>query len=239
MNKNFGAIILFILFFGYQNLSAQTVKGSGNLKTEVVEFNGFKNLILNGNFSVTLVQGDLEGIRINTDDNLVNLFQTRMDNETLFITMSADIRKFEELNVFISYRELKQITLLNNVKLNSTQVVHFDDLDIFISGACTINAEFFASSITVNQYDQSFSQVTGFAEKLIVNVHDETELNFSNLKSETCEIVSTGYSEVMVNCSKTLKLKVTGASNVYYSGEPAITERIFSSNGFIVKRKAE
>lgn len=231
-------ISIIITLFIATNTFGQAAKGSGKLKTESFKFNGFKHLVLNGSFRVVLLQGNEEGIKISTDDNLVNLFQTRMDKETLYVTMLADVRKFTELNVYISYRELKSLTLLKNVIVNSEQVIHFDELRLFISGGSLINTEIFATVLHVKQNDQSFCKLKGYAEKLFIDIHDETEFNCFNLKSELCQVEATGYSEVMINCEKSLKLKVTGESNVYYTGEPKIAERIFSSNGFIVKRKA-
>lgn len=229
--------IIISIFFSV-NTFAQAAKGSGILKSEIIEFTGFKHLVLNGTFNVVLLQGNKEGVRISTDDNLVNLFQTRMDKEVLYITMLADVRKATELNVYISYRELKNITLLKNVSISNEQVIHFDELKLFLSGGSTMNSEIFATVLHVKQNDQSFCNIKGYAEKLFIDIHDETEFNCFNLKSELCQVEATGYSEVMLNCEKILKLKVTGESNVYYTGEPKITERIFSSNGFIVKRKA-
>lgn len=230
-------LIVISLFIANQSI-AQIVKGSGKLKTETIEYNGFKHLMLQGNFNLTITQGDTEGIRISTDDNLIELFQTRIEGDVLHITMLADIRKFEELNVNLSVRELQSITLLNQVKIKSQQVLHFDDLSIFSSGQSQIDCEFYATRLILNLHDQCFTKLKGYAEVFSINAHDETELNAFALQSEKCQITSTGYSEVMVYCEKTLKLKVTGESNVYYIGEPKITERIFSSAGFIVKRRA-
>lgn len=237
MKKTLLSGLILALFFS-ANTFGQAAKGSGKLKTETIELSGFKHLILNGTFKVILSQGNEEGVRVSTDDNLVNLFQTRMDKDVLYVTMLADVRKATELNVYISYRELKNITLLKNVSVSSDQVIHFDELKLFLSGGSAINSEIFATVLRVKQNDQSFCNIKGYAEKLFIDIHDETEFNCFSLKSELCQVEATGYSEVMINCEKTLKLKVTGESNVYYTGEPKITERIFSSNGFIVKRKA-
>lgn len=230
-------VLHFILLLIVSNLASQTMKGNGKLKTETVALTGFKHLVCQGNFSITLIQGEQEGVRISTDENLIELFQIRMEGEVLFITMLADIRKFEELKVYLSVRELQSITLLNQVQMESKQVLHFDDLSIFTSGTTQINCEFFATRLIMDLYDQCYASLKGYAEILSINAHDESELDAENLQSEKCKIISTGYSEVSVNCKKELKLKVTGLSNVYYTGEPKITERIFSSSGFIVKRK--
>ncbi len=220
------------------NTSAQGVKGNGNLKTDIREYSGFKHLILQGNFQVILLQGAQEGIRVNTDENLIELFQTRIADDILYVTMQADIKKFEKLEIYISFKELLSITLLNNIELKTDQVIHFEKLNIFSSGSSRIDCEIFTTTLNMTLIDNTFTNLKGYAENLSVTIHDETELNSFGLQSENCKVTSTGYSDVRINCVKTLKLKVTGESNVYYVGDPKITDRIFSSAGFIVKRKA-
>lgn len=237
MKRNSIYIILAFCLFSYVSI-AQTVKGSGKLKTETVDYSGFKHLMLQGKFNVTLIQGDTEGLRISTDDNLIDLFQTRMEGDILYITMLADIKKYEELNLSLSVRDLQSITLLNQVSIKSLQVLHFDDIAIFSSGGSQIDCEFYATRMVLNVHDQAFTKLKGYAEILSINAHDETETNAFKLQSERCQVTTTGYSEVMIFAEKTLKLKATGESNIYYIGEPKITERIFSSAGFIVKRKS-
>lgn len=220
------------------NTSAQGVKGNGILKTDIHEYTGFKHIILHGNFTAILGQSEKEGVRINADENIVTLFQTRMDKEILYITMRADIKKFEKLEVRISFKELISITLLDQVELKTEQVIHFEDIAIFSSDLSRIDCEIFATTLNLELQDNTFTKLKGYSQHLDVSIHDETELNAFGLQCEKCDITSTGFSEVMVNCIKSMKLKVTGESNVYYTGEPRITERIFSSAGFIVKRKA-
>lgn len=235
MKKYFTLILVSV--FLYTATTGQVVKGSGKLKTETFEFSGFKHLMLQGTFNLSITQGDTEGLRISTDDNLIELFQTRMEGDVLYITMLADIRKFEELSVSLSVRDLQSIILLNQVNIASEQVLHFDDITIFSSGSSQINCEFYTTKMVLNLHDQTFAELRGYSEILSINAHDEVELSAFKLQSEKCQVTSTGYSEVMIKAEKSLKLKVTGESNVYYIGEPKITERIFSSAGFIVKRK--
>ncbi len=113
MKKIRAFCLLVISTFLILHTSAQGVKGSGNLKTDIHEFSGFKHIILQGKFEAVLVQGEQEGVRVNTDDNLLDLFQTRLDDDVLYVTMLADVRKFEKLEISISFKELHSIIVYN------------------------------------------------------------------------------------------------------------------------------
>jgi len=218
-------------------LKSQVTKGIGSPKTDIRELTGFNEIIAQGAFELVLVQGDQEGLRIETDENLLELFQTRVEENRLYISINADIRKFSILKVTVSFKELKRIVLLNEVSLSTTNVIHFDEVEFFAGGISKINFEIYTAHLKVHLTDGSFAYFKGFAESFTVEMHDETELNAFDMQTDSCRILSSGLTEVMVSVQKDLKLFVSGASNVYYLGEPTISERLFSSNGFIVKRK--
>lgn len=235
--KQFKLPVIAIFILITSQISGQVVRGSGNVKTELRELSGFNELIAQGSFDLIIQQGDQEGIRIETDDNLIELFQTRIDEKKLHINMLADVRKTSVMNVYVSIKELNRIVLLNDIRLKSDNVIHFDNLYIFSGGMSEINMEIYAAALNLKLTDGTYAYFKGFTEKLDAEIHDETELNAFDMETETCKTLSSGLTEVMLNVKKDLKIQVTGASNVYYTGEPTISERIFSSTGFIVKRK--
>jgi len=232
-------IKLFIVLFSLLPLllTAQVEKGNNVVKTEIRDLKGYTKVVAQGRFQLILSQGDEEGIRIETDENLINLFQTRMDGKTLFVIMMADVKKYKELNVYVSIKDIEQLTLLNEISVKTDKLIHFSDVSILASGMSKVEMELFSSRLTVELTDGSYTYLKGYTERFLVRAHDETELNAFDLQADFCYIKSSGLTEVMINAEKELSLMVTGESNVYYIGEPTIKERIFSSSGFIVKRK--
>jgi hypothetical protein len=227
---------VFVLVFSLQ-ISAQVLKGEGSIKTDIRQLTGFTEIIAQGRFELKLIQGQQEGIRIESNENLLELFQTRIEGNILYISMTADIRKYDAMIVTVSFKTLEKIYLLSEVSLASHNVIHFDAIDIFSGGMSKINLEIYAAQLSLQLNDGTFANFKGFSESLKAEVHDETEFNAFELEVDRASILSSGLTEVMINVKSDLKLMVSGSSNVYYRGEPTISERIFSSTGFIVKRK--
>jgi len=184
-----------------------------------------------------LTQGDKEGVKIESDENVVELFQTRIDGKKLYITMVADVKKLATSSVYVSVKELVKITLLNEITLKTENTIHFDELAIFCSGMCQLNLDIYAASLTMQLTDGAYCYLKGYTEKFTAEIHDETELNAFDMQTDYCTIISTGLTEIMVDVQKDLKLLVTGGSNLYYTGNPEVSQRVFSSTGFIVKRQ--
>lgn len=237
MKKLVFVVCLFLSFSISNNLYSQIIRGNGKVRTDIRELTGYNEIIAQGQFTLILTQGDKEGVRIETDENLIELFQTRVDNKKLYVTMLADLRRSEGINVYVSIKALESIILLDAVKLKTETVIHFDELTINTAGMSELNLELFAASLNLELVDGTYAYLKGYTENFHVHVHDETELNAFDLQSDFCNVQSTGLTEVMIDAQKELKLMVTGGSNVYYTGNPTITERIFASTGFIVKRQ--
>ncbi len=229
------ATLFFSLFFYSTN--AQVIRGNGKIKIDIRELKGFNEIIAQGGFNLILTQGDKEGVKIETDENIIELFQTRINGKKLYITMVADVRRSSKLNVYISIKELTSIILLNDISLKTESVIHFDELSIFSGGMSQINMELFAAKLTLQMVDGTYAYLKGYSEVFKVEIHDETELNAFNMQTDSCNVLSSGLTEVSIDVQKDLKLLVTGGSNLYYTGNPKVSKRIFSSTGFIVKRK--
>lgn len=226
----------FLLFF-YFNSNSQTIRGNGQIKTETRELSGFNKIIAQGQFNLILTQGEKEGIQLETDENVIEFFQTRIDSQTLYITMIADIKKSEKLNVYVSIKELTNIIILNEISLKTNNVIHFDELYIFSGGLSNIDIELFAATLNLQLTDGTYANLKGYTENLIIKTHDETELNAFNLQSDNCNVTSTGLTDVKIWVEKELEMLVTGGSNIFYVGNPKMKNRIFSSTGFIVRRQ--
>jgi len=237
MRKATFTIAIIFLFGFYYSVNAQVIRGNGNVKTDVRNLSGFTEIIAQGNFNLILTQGDKEGVKIETDENIVELFQTRIDGKRLFITMVADVRKSGALNIYLSIKELNSIILLNNISLKTEGVIHFDELSIFSGGMSQVEMELFATKLNLQLVDGTYAYLKGYAESFSAEIHDETELNAFDMQTDSCNVLSSGLTEVSIDVQKDLKLLVTGGSNLYYTGNPKVSQRIFSSTGFIVKRK--
>ncbi len=217
--------------------AAQVIKGNGKLISDTRDLSGYTGIIAQGKFNLILTQGEKEGIRIETDENVVELFQTRIDEKILYITMVADVKISEALNVYVSVKELEKIILLSEVALKTESVIHFDQFSIISGGMCQVDMELFAADLNVKLTDGTYGVFKGYAENFTAEVHDETELNAFDLQTDNADISASGLTEVMVDVQKDMKLMITGASNLYYTGNPVVSQRIFSSTGFIVKRQ--
>ena len=215
---------------------AQNVKGNGKIKTDVRLVSGFNRVVVQGQVELFLSQESTEGVKIESEENLISLFKTSVSDSTLYVFVPS-VKKALKLNVTVAFKDLKQITLLNEVTLKSEKVSNFDEIEFVCGDASRLNYEFKASKCTLKVIDNGSASLRGYTEKLVVEAHDETEVNAFDLQSDYCTVIGSGYAEISVNAKKKLGVTISGNSNLYYMGEANIWQRNFTSSGLITKRK--
>ena len=215
---------------------AQTIKGNGKIKTEVRQVSGFNRVVVQGQVELYLSQESTENVKIESEENLVSLFKTSVSDSTLYVFVPS-VKKALKLNVTVAFKDLKQVILLNEVTLLSEKVSNFDEIEFVCGGISRLNYEFKASKCTLKVLDNANASLRGYTEKLIVEAHDETEVNAFDLQSDYCTVIGSGYAEISVNAKKKLGVTISGSSNLYYMGEANIWQRNFTSSGLITKRK--
>ena len=229
------ALILFaIIPFG---ANAQSIRGNDKIKTDVRMVSGFSRLVIQGQAEVYLTQEATENVKIEADENLLELFQTSVNNGVLYVIVPNNIKKAKQITISVAYRSLKQIVLMNDVELKSNRANNFDDIEIICGNNVKVNFEFTAKNTKVKTQDFSQVSLRGYTESLTVESSDDTEFNAFDMQTDNCLVVGSGYAEVSVNVKKSLSIVMSGSSNLFLLGEPAISQRIFTSSGLITKRK--
>ncbi len=88
------------------------VKGSGVLGEEVRDLSNFDKIEIAGSFKVSVNVGDVTGLKIIAEDNLIELITTDVKNGTLFIEPEREITPSEEMRINISTPILNSVECL-------------------------------------------------------------------------------------------------------------------------------
>ena len=215
---------------------AQNIKGNGKIKTEVRQVSGFNRVVVQGQVELFLSQETTENVKIESEEKLVSLFKTSVSDSILYIFVPS-IKKALKLNVTVAFRDLKQITLLNEVTLKSEKASNFDEIEFLCGDASKLDFEFKASKCSLKVFDSGNATLRGYTENLSIDAHDDCIVNTFDLQSDYCTVIGSGYAEISVNAKKRLGVTISGSSNLYYMGEANIWQRNFTSSGLITKRR--
>jgi hypothetical protein len=191
------------------------IRGNGHIKTDQRTISAFANIDASGAFVIEWQNG-APTLRITTDQNLLPYIESHIAGDTLHLRTREQIWPTHGIKVVISSPTRAAARISGAVKLTAKQ----------------LNGLRFALEAT------GASRVTldGNIDGLLADMTGASELAASGLQTKTAEISTTGAADAEVAVAETLKVAITGAGKVSYSGNPKTIEKHISGAGSIRHR---
>ena len=222
-----------IAFAGCDNLLG--VQGNGRVKSEERSVSSFDQISVGGAFDVYLTQGETESLRVEADENLLSLIETKVSNGRLVIRSRENIGEAKELNVYVTFRELNKIEASGACEIKNEGQLNFGNLVLNGSGASEIDLTLRAEKLEGEYSGASEVDLEGSAEVCEFNLSGASELDAEGLVVQQMKIDLSGASEAEVQVMQHLKVRASGASSVKYTGNPTIDEH--TSGASSVRKK--
>lgn len=192
------------------------VQGSGQLRSEVRNVSGFKEIKAGGAVNLEVaVQKDF-GLTIEADDNLLEQITTEVNGDTLVISAKDRISTKNKVNIKIAMPELTEMDI-SGASTAVVTSVKTDSLNLEATGASKIKIE-------------------GEVKSLEANASGASGIDAENLRTENADVDSSGASSVTVSPANELKAEASGASSVLYAGEPKNIQQNASGASSIKKK---
>jgi len=191
------------------------VRGKGQIKTEERQVGAFANLDAGGAFEIEWESGS-PALRITTDENLLPYIENNVSDDTLRLHTREHVWPTHGIKVVISSPTRTGGRIRGAVKLTVKQ----------LSGPTFALESKGASEISLD----------GKVDRLLVDMTGASQLAADGLQARTAEISTTGAGDAEVAVTDTLKVVITGAGKVTYSGNPATINKQITGAGSIRHR---
>ena len=188
------------------------IHGNGHIKTDERSVSAFANIDIRGAFTVDWQSG-APSVSITTDENLLPYVDSNVSADTLHLRTREQIRPTHGIRVVISSPTRAGARISGAVKLAAKQ----------LSG----------SKFALESRGASRVSLEGKVDELLADMTGASELAANELQTKTSEISTTGAGDAEVAVAETLKVVITGAGTVKYSGNPPTIEKHISGAGSI------
>ncbi len=231
------------------------VEGSGQQKTEnrnPGDFSGI-NISLAG-AKVKLIRASIYGadstsqhnfsntsnhnIEITADDNLLELVESKIMDETLLIRTrnNQKLRDQNSITINILVEELTYIKVSHSAIVESYDTLFVEDyLSLKCIDSGKIKLLVAAKGVSADIDGAGMIALSGNTSKLNAAIDGSGNIRAGNLIANDVEVDIGGSGFAEVNAATALDVKISGSGNVLYSGDAVVTERISGSGN--VKRK--
>ncbi len=188
------------------------IVGNGHVVTDTRPVSDFSEIEADGGFRIEWRNGP-PSLSITTDENLLQYITNENDDHKLRLHSRGNLWPSHHINVVISSTTRVGARLTGAAELTANQLSG-PNFAIESTGAARVHLD-------------------GKVDDLITDMTGASRLEASSLQTKTAEISSTGASKAEVAVSDSLKVSITGAGKVTYSGNPPTVEKHVSGAGSI------
>jgi len=210
--------------------------------TEEFEYSDFTAVDVSSAFHAVIMQDTEYRVIISADEKIFNKTNVTKTGNTLSIRTepntitasapTATIRMPNLTKLVLSGASIGTISFFNSSESLSLELsgasilkmedIDVEDVDIMLSGASTLTAE------------NLFSISSG--NNIVSIVEGASSIDLTNFPATNADLSISGASQATVNLNGTLDATVSGASTVYYIGEPTMGNLDISDTSTIIKK---
>lgn len=232
------------------------VSGSGKIVTKELGFSDFNRVQVGSVFEVEVIQSGSYGVAITANENLFEYIEVSQEGETLTIHLTPSYNYSNvTLKAQVALPGLSGLRLYGATRGTIGGFQSSSDFDLELSGASSVDMDMVtgdvrfeisgAATVTgdLKAYDAEFDvsaasrvKLRGSAGKMTLNASGASRLDLATFPLAEADVVLTGASEATVAVSGRLDVVLTGASTLYYRGDPMIGNIMVSDTSSIKRR---
>ena len=224
------------------------ITGAGNIVTEEKDFADFTQVDVGSAFEVEITQSDSFSIIISADESLFDLVEVSKVGETLKIylnprhiftdfTLGAKTLKAEITMPALYGLQLSGATkgtisgfkssedfslVVSGASSLETSDIEIGDGEFEVSGASKVTGSANASDIRFEVSGASEVELKGSANNIILNASGASKVKLADFPLNNANAKLSGASEATVNVKGRLDIALSGASRLYFYGNPTM-----------------
>ena len=203
------------------------IEGSGNIITKEITVKSFDELNASGVFNLLLSQGDKESLKIEADDNLMDLFIIENEGSTLKIKMkkNSNFNSKKQLKVYVTFKTLKSMDLGMVGGTSSDDKLKFTDLKLKNQSVGSVSLNMTLQTLNLENQSVGSVKLEGSAENAVVKNNSVGSINAGNFVVQKMDIENNGVGSATVNAEKELKYKDSFLGKVSNKGNATVKKK--------------
>ncbi|HET6485086.1 MAG TPA: head GIN domain-containing protein [Spirochaetia bacterium] len=220
----------------YEGRFGDWVSGSGYVRTESRSVPDFNAIEVDGMGTVTLSQGLVQSVSVETDDNILPMITTEVIGGVLHLGTLPDthITHVTKLEYRITAASIEGITIAGSGSVRGVTPLRSERMTLEIRGSGDIGTEVAVRSLEARIGGSGSISVQGRASELSVGIDGSGSLEARRLASSRATVRIAGSGGASVNAARTLDVNIAGSGSVAYTGAAVLS--VQSSGSGSVRR---
>ncbi len=201
--------------------------------SEAREVRGFDEISLEGFGHLYVEQGDVEGLTIEADQELLPHIKTEVVNGRLVIGYKSWLDRIlllpsadRKADFHVKMKAIKAVRISGLGTLDAARI-HSGQLALDASGSGEFRiAELQADELQVTVSGSGRYKLAGNVSRQSLNVSGASQVDALDLASQQAVVRISGTAEVNIHVQQSLDLHISGSAKVRYQGSPQMTQSI-------------
>lgn len=195
--------------------------------------NNFESIKVSQGLDLYITQSNDVSLSVEADENLHDIIMTDVENGTLRIYTTENIRRAASKKINLSIDNISAIKATSGSDVFSTNTIKTNSLELNSTSGADITLD--VKTETLNCYSTSGSdiRVSGTTKSLFAEATSGSDIKASDLIAETSKVKATSGADISVNTSKELTARATSGGDIRYSGNPEKVDKSDNSAGSV------
>jgi len=215
-------------------ISGEKVRANGAVKKQTRALAHFTGVSVSLPASVELRIGSTESVTIETDDNLLPLIETSIENGTLKIRPTKKNMNLQTrtMRIVVQAREVERISLGGSGSIQS-DALRGGKLQFDLGGSGSIDVKGIdGESVAVTVGGSGNLKSGGGTVKTVsVSIGGSGDVDLGQVRSNEASVSVAGSGEATVWAREALSVTIAGSGDVNYYGDPKVSKSVVGSGG--------
>jgi len=221
--------------------SLTVIRPSGNVVSQELAITGFDQVGISHAFIVDIAQGESFAVVLRVDENALEHLDVVTQGGTLKIglksgTTTAFSTTGLTLEATVTLPELTGVELSGASHGNVSGFDSGRSLDVKVSGASQLRGDIAAGDAWFDVSGASQVRLSGSAGDIRINASGASIVDLADFPASDARVEVSGASKATVNAGGRLDAEASGASTVFYVGEPTLGN-VETSGASSIKRQ--
>jgi len=223
-------IVLFVVFLSSCSFITQKthVQGSGKIVSEDRKISDFDRISFNGIGNLEIIQGNVESLKIEADDNVLDKIESYVSGGTLYLGSKRFITIFpsQDITYTLTVRNLQRIDISGYGDIHAATLMT-DRLEVKVSGAGRIAIDnLVADSLVVDLSGAGDFNLAGKVDRQDIILSGAGSYKAGDLQSRLAQITISGAGNAEIWVLEKMNVTLSGIGNLRYYGNPVVEQDI-------------
>ncbi|WP_417445023.1 head GIN domain-containing protein [Joostella sp.] len=220
--------LLIAIFFTSCNFNFQNgVTGNGNVINQQREINqSFDAIKATEGINVFVAQGAEISIKVEADENIIDLIRTEVNNGALVIDTKEQIGRVSAKKVYVTLPEISELKSTSGGSITSIGTINSATISLDASSGSDIYVELQSKEVTVNTSSGAEIELYGVTNILKAHASSGSDIKTEKLKAHLVEAHASSGADIDVNASDEIAIHKSSGGDVDYIGSPKRVEKV-------------